>query len=74
MEKTPDIILFYYFIIAIFVFMIALMIAGIYIINRRKKQNDSKLLRLGKLFIGLCSISVIPLLLIGGYILYLYIG
>ena len=74
MENTPNIILFWYLIIALFVFMIALMITSINLIKKNREQNTSKMQLLGKICLVLGIICAIPIFLVIGYILYLYIG
>lgn len=49
MENTPNIILFWYFIIAIFILMIALMITAIILIKKSREQNTNKMQLLGKI-------------------------
>ncbi|MBQ9927856.1 MAG: hypothetical protein IJO65_07735 [Lachnospiraceae bacterium] len=74
MENAPNIILFWYFIIVIFVFVIALMIAANILIKKRREQNADKLQLLGKICLGLDLVCAIPIILVVGYILYLRIG
>lgn len=76
MENAPNIILFWYFIIALFVLMIALMIKAIILIKKSKckGQSSNKMLPVGKTCLVLSIICAIPIILVVGYILYLYIG
>lgn len=74
MENTPVIVLFWYFGIVIFIFMITLMIVAIKLIKKGKRQSDKKILSLGKICMSLSIICSIPLFLVAGYILYIYIG
>ena len=74
MENAPNIILFWYFIIAIFMLMIALMITAIILIKRGKRQSTNKMQLLGKMCLILGIICTIPIILVVGYSLYLYIG
>lgn len=74
MENAPNIILFWNYIIVIFVFVIALMIAAIILIKKSREQNANKLQLLGKICLGLDLVCAIPIILVVGYILYLRIG
>lgn len=74
MENAPNIILFWYLIIALFVLMIALIITAINLIRKSREQNTNKMQLLGKICLGLGVICAFPIFLVLGYILYLYIG
>ena len=74
MENAPDIILFWYFSIVIVTFMIALMIVAIILTKKGKGQNDKKILFWGKTCLILSMICSVPIILVVGYILYIYIG
>ena len=74
MENAPNIILFWYFIIVIFVFVIALMIAANILIKKCRERNAYKLQLLGQICLGLDLVCAIPIILVVGYILYLRIG
>lgn len=74
MENTPVIVLFWYFGIVIFIFMITLMIVAIKLIKKGKRQSDKKTLFSGKICLTLSVICSIPIILVVGYILYIYIG
>lgn len=74
MENAPGIILFWYFIIAIFVLMIAFMIAAIILIKNVKNPNAHKMKLLGKVCAVLGHVCAVPIILVVGYIIYLYIG
>ena len=74
MENAPNIVLFWYLIIALFVLMIALIITAINLIRKSREQNTNKMQLLGKICLGLGVICAIPIFLGRGYILYLYIG
>ena len=74
MENAPNIILFWNYIIVIFVFVIALMIAAIILIKKSREQNTNKLQLLGKICLGLDLVCATPIILVVGYILYLRIG
>ena len=58
MENAPDIILFWYFMIAAFVLMIALMIMAMIFIRKGKRQNTNKLLKClvhGRVSVEVCK-------------------
>lgn len=74
MENAPAIILFWCFSILIFTFMVVMLIVAIILIKKGKGQSDKKMLFLGKMCFGLGIICAIPLILVIGYILYIYIG
>lgn len=74
MENAPDIILFWYFIIAIFLLMIALIIMAIILMKKSKKQSSNKMKLLGKMSLALGIICAIPIFLVAGYVMYLYLG
>lgn len=74
MENAPNIILFWYLIMAILVIVIALMITAIILIKKSREQNTNKMQLLGKICLALGMIVAIPIILVAGYILYLYIG
>lgn len=74
MENAPDIILFWGFSIVIFTSMVALMVTAIILMKRGKGKNDKKIRFLGKVCLTLSVICAIPLILVVGYILYIYIS
>ena len=74
MENAPNIILFWYLIMAILVIVIALMITAIILIKRGKRQSTNKMQLLGKMCLVLGIICTISIILVVGYSLYLYIG
>lgn len=74
MENAPAIILFWYFGLAIIILMITLMIVTIILIKKGKGQSDKKLLFLGEMCFTLSVICSIPIILVIGYTLYIYIG
>ena len=74
MENTPDIILFWCCITAIFVLMITVIFTAIILIKKGKKQNADKMQLLGKISLCLGIICAIPIILVVGYIIYLHIG
>ena len=73
MENAPDIILFWYFGIAIFILMIALMIVTFIFMKKGKRQNAKKIHLLGKICLALVMICSIPIICVVRYILYLYL-
>lgn len=72
-ENAPNIILFWCFFIAIFILMIASMIAATVFVKKRKGQGSEKLRFAGKLCFALSAICAVPIILVIGYALYLYI-
>ena len=72
MENAPMIILFWLFYIMLFILMLALMIAAI-ILMKKSETKSSKMKWLGKVCVILSIICSIPIILVVGYILYLYI-
>ena len=74
MEKAPSIILFWYFGIAIFILAAALMIAATILIKKSKAKNAKKTQFLGKMCLTLGILCSIPIILVVGYILYIYVG
>ena len=74
LENTPTIILFWIFIAAIFILMVVSMISIIIIYKKSKEKGSRQLHLIGKLCLVLSIICSIPICLVVGYILYLYIG
>ena len=74
MKNAPTIILFWCFVITIFILMIVLMIAAIILIKKGKEQSAKKIRFLGKICLILSIMCSIPIILVVGYILYIYIG
>lgn len=74
MENAPTIILFWLFIIAIFILMVVSMIEAIVLLKKSKEQSAKKMQFVGKICLTLSIICSIPILLVVGYILYIYIG
>lgn len=72
MENAPNIIMFWYFMIAIFVLMIASIVTAIVWICKGKKQSDNRIQRLGKICLVLGAMCAVPIIFVVGYILYLY--
>jgi len=74
MANAPTIILFWFSGAVIFILMIALMIAAI-ILLKKGKEHSAKIIQIsGKLCLVLSVICSIPIILVVGYILYIYIG
>lgn len=73
MKNAPTIILFWCFVITIFILMIVLMIAAIILIKKGKEQSAKKIRFLGKICLILSIMCSIPIILVVGYILYIYI-
>jgi len=74
MENAPSIILFWCFIIAIFIMMITLVILAFILIKKGKGHSNEKMLFLGKICFTLSVICSLPIILVIGYILYIYIA
>lgn len=74
MENAPTIILFWFFIIAIFILMVVSMIEAIVLLKKGKEQSTKKMQFVGKICLTLSIICSIPIFLVVGYILYIYIG
>jgi len=74
MENAPTIILFWFSGIIIFILMIALLITAILLMKKGKGQSSKKMQILGKICFLLSIICSIPIILVIGYILYIYIG
>lgn len=74
MENAPTIILFWFLCIVIVMIAIALMITAIILLKKGKGQRTKKMQFLGKLCLILSILCSIPIILVVGYILYLYIG
>ena len=73
MENAPAIILFWCLVITIFILMIVLMIAAIILMKKDKEQSAKKMQFLGKMCLVLSIICSVPIILVIGYILYIYI-
>lgn len=73
MENAPTIILFWYFGIAIILLMIAWMIMALVLIKKGKGQSSKRMQFFGKICMILSIICSVPISLVVGYILYIYI-
>lgn len=74
MENAPTIILFWIFIILTIILMIASMMTAIILLRKGKEQSAKKMQFIGKICLILSIICSIPIFLMVGYILCLYIG
>ena len=74
MENSPTIILFWYFIIAVFMLMIASLIIAIVLIKKGKELGNNNWKLMKKTCLGIGTVCAIPIIAVLGYILYLYIG
>ena len=74
MENTPTIILFWFFIIAIFMLMLISMTVAIMRLKKGKAQSAGKTRLVGKICLILSVICSIPICLVVGYVVYIYIG
>ena len=74
MENTPTIILFWFFIIAIFMLMLISMTVAIMRLKKGKAQSAGKTRLVGKICLILSVICSIPIFLVVGSILYIYMG
>lgn len=74
MENTPTIVLFWFFMIAIFILMVVSMIAAIILFTKGKEQGTKKMQFIGKICLALSIICSIPVLFVVGYMIYIYIG
>ena len=74
MENMPAILLFWYFFMAIFILMVALMITAILLIKKGHAQSTKKLRFWGKLCLSFSLFCAVPVIFVMGYILYLSIG
>ena len=73
MDNAPNIILFWYFLIAIFILMIAFMIAATVFVKKGKGQEFKGSRFMGKLCFILSAICAVPIILVIGYVLYLHV-
>lgn len=73
MENTPSIIIFWNLGILLFIFMIVLMIAAIILIKRSKRQGTGLMQFWGSISLVLSILCSIPILLVVGYVLYLFL-
>ena len=74
MENTPTIILFWMFAVAIVMLAVVSMIVAIVLLTKSKTQGAKQMKVIGNVFFALSILCFIPVLLVAGYILYIYIG
>ena len=74
MENASYIVLFWDFFIVIFAIMITLILISIILINKSKKQSVPKIKLLGRICLVLGIMCAIPIFLVVGYVMYLYLG
>ena len=74
MENTPTIILFWLFIIAVFMLMLISMVTAIILLKKGRGQSTEEMRLVGKICLTLSIICSIPIFLVVGYILYIYMG
>jgi len=73
-ENTPTIIVFWLFMVVIVILMVVSTIAAI-IIHKKGKERSTKMVQfIGKICLILSIICSIPIFLVVGYVLYIYIG
>jgi len=73
MENAPSIILFWFFSIVFMLLLIVLLIIAIVLIKRGKEQGDKRKQLLGKICLILSIICSTPIILVLGYVLYIFI-
>ena len=73
MENAPAIIIFWWFGIIVFILMFAFLIAAILFTKKGNTQDRKSMRLLGKICFILCVPCSVPVLLVIGYILYIYI-
>ena len=74
MENAPAIILFWFSIIAIFVLAVVSMIEAVVLLKKSKEQSAEKMQFAGKICLTVSIICSIPIFLVVGYVLYIYMG
>ena len=74
MENTPTIILFWIFTVAIVMLAIVSMIVAVVLLTKSKAQGTKQMKLIGKVFLALSILCSVPVLLVAGYVLYIYIG
>jgi len=74
MENTPTIILFWIFAVAIAMLAVVSMVVAIVLLTKSKTQGAKQMKVIGNVFFALSILCFIPVLLVAGYILYIYIG
>ena len=74
MENAPAIILFWYAVIALIILTLAFMTAAILLLKRSRNTNVQRMRLWGIVCLVLSAICGLPILLVVGYILYIYIS
>ena len=74
MKYGPDIVLFWQFCILDLVLMTASMVTALILLKKPKNEQTKKQRLLGKLSLILSLLCSIPILLVAGYILHLYLS
>ena len=74
MENTPTIILFWIFAVAIAILAVVSMIVAIVLLTKSKTQGTKQMKVIGKVFLALSILCSVPVLLVAGYVLYIYMG
>lgn len=74
MENTPTIILFWIFAVAIVMLAIVSMIVAIVLLTKSKEQGTKQMKLIGKVLFALSILCFIPVFLVAGYTLYIYMG
>ena len=74
MEHAPAIVLFWYWGIADLVLMTASMVTALILLRKPEEAQTKNQRLLGKLSLILSILCFIPILLVAGYVLYLYLS
>jgi len=73
MENAPTIIMFWFWITVLLVLMIVLFITAIILIKKGKEQSDKKTCLFGKMCLTLALICSFPIIIVAGYVLYIFV-
>jgi len=74
MENAPSIVLFWFFIVALFVLMVGSIAAALIIHKKAKEENAGKMPFIGKLCLAFGVLCSVPVITVFVYVLYIYIG
>ena len=74
MEHAPVIVLFWYCSIGDLILMTVSMVTALILLRKPKEEQTKKKRFLGKLALAFSILCAIPILLVAGYILYLYLS
>ena len=74
MEQAPAIVLFWYFAIGDLILMTASMVTALILLRKPKEEQTKTQQLLGRLSLILSILCAIPILLVAGYVLYLYLA